>query len=118
MNELKAGRMLRLVRRRRRMTQTELAALAGVSQQTVSSIELGHADDAALRTIKRVAAALGITVELDLKWRGPDFDRLADVRHARIVHAVVARLGAEWQVVVEFTFNHYGDRGSVDILVW
>ena len=30
----------------------------------------------------------------------------------------MARLGADWQVVVEYTFNHYGDRGSVDVLAW
>ena len=118
MNEVKAGRILRLVRRRRRLTQTQLAALAGISQQTVSSIELGHADDTALRTIRRLAAPLGITVELDLKWRGPEFDRLDDARHAAIVRAVVARFGPEWEIVVEYTFNHFGDRGSVDVLAW
>jgi hypothetical protein len=55
---------------------------------------------------------------LILRWKGPELDRLADARHARLVKAVVARLGADWQVVVEYTFNHYGDRGSVDVLAW
>ena len=41
-----------------------------------------------------------------------------DARHARIVQATVERLGPEWVVIVEFTFNEYGDRGSVDILAW
>lgn len=118
MEELRAGKVLRLVRRRRGVTQAQLAALAGVAQQTVSLLELGHADDATLRMIKRVAAPLGVTVELALRWKGPELERLADARHARIVKAVVARLGTDWQAVVEYTFNHFGDRGSVDVLAW
>jgi transcriptional regulator with XRE-family HTH domain len=106
------------VRRRRGVTQAELAALAVVAQQTVSLLERGKADGSTLRTIKKVAAPLGITVDLVLRWRGPELDRLVDARHARLVKAVVSRLGADWEVGVEYTFNHYGDRGSVDVLAW
>lgn len=36
-----------------------------------------------------------------------------------MVDAVVARLAdAGWETMVEFSFNHYGDRGSVDVLAW
>ena len=115
---MRAGKVLRIVRRRRDLTQAELAALAGVAQQTVSVLERGKADDATLRMIKKVAAPLGITVDLVLRWKGPELDRLVDARHARLVKAVVSRLGPDWQVVVEYTFNHYGDRGSVDVLAW
>ena len=118
MEALRAGKVLRIVRRRRGLTQAELAALAGVAQQTVSLLERGKAEDSPLRLVKEVAAPLGITVDLILRWKGPELDRLADARHARLVKAVVARLGADWQVVVEYTFNHYGDRGSVDVLAW
>jgi DNA-binding XRE family transcriptional regulator len=100
------------------MTQSELAAEAGVAQQTVSLIERGHADDATLRTVNRVVASLGATLDLVLRWKGPELDRLADARHARIVTAVVVCLGADWQVLAEYSFNHYGDRGSVDVLAW
>jgi transcriptional regulator with XRE-family HTH domain len=115
---LRAGKVLRIVRRRRGWTQADLAALAAVAQQTVSLLERGKADGSTLRTIKKVAAPLGITVDLVLRWKGPELDRLADARHARLVKGVVSRLGAGWQVVVEYTFNHYGDRGSVDVLAW
>jgi len=118
MRELRAGRVLRLVRRRRGLTQTEVARRAGVSQQAVSLIERGNADDATLRLIKQVAAPLGITVDLVFKWNGPELDRLIDSRHARVVTALIARLGPEWEVVVEYSFNHYGDRGSVDVVAW
>jgi len=118
MEELKAGRVLRVVRRRHGLTQAKLAQMAGVSQQTVSSIERGHADSATLGLVKSVARPLGITIDLVFKWKGLELDRLVDARHARVVRAVVALLGDDWQVVVEYTFNHYGDRGSVDVMAW
>lgn len=118
MEEERAGKVLRAVRRRRGLTQAELADLAGVSQQTVSSIECGHADAATLHLVAQVARPLGITVALVLRWKGPELDRLLDARHARIVKEVVSRLGPDWHVVVEYSFNHYGDRGSVDVLAW
>jgi transcriptional regulator with XRE-family HTH domain len=115
---MRAGKILRIVRRRRGLTQAELAALGGVAQQTVSLLERGMADDATLRTIKKAAAPLGVTVDLVLRWNGPELDRLLDARHARLVKAVVSRLGVDWQVAVEYTFNHFGDRGSVDVVAW
>jgi hypothetical protein len=92
--------------------------LASVAQQTVSLLERGMADGSTLRTIQKVAAPLGITVDLVLRWKGPELDRLIDARHARLVKAVVSRLGPDWSVGAEYTFNHYGDRGSVDVLAW
>ncbi|MGD0019429.1 MAG: helix-turn-helix domain-containing protein [Candidatus Limnocylindrales bacterium] len=118
MEEQRAGKVLRIVRRRRGLTQANLAALAAVAQQTVSLLERGKADGSTLRAIKKVAAPLGITVDLVFRWKGPELDRLVDARHARLDRAVVSRLGPDWQVVVEYTFNHYGDRGSVDLLAW
>ena len=118
MQELRAGRVLRLVRRRRGWTQSDLAALSGVSQQTVSLLERGNADAATLRLIKQVAAPLGIMVDLVFRWKGPELDRLMDARHARIVKALVGRLGPAWEVIVEYSFNHFGERGTVDVLAW
>lgn len=118
MQGVQAGKILRVVRRSRGWTQFDLAARAGVSQQTVSQLERGNADAATLHLVKQVVAPLGITVDLVFRWKGPELDRLLDARHARTVNQVVARLGTQWQTVVEFTFNDYGDRGSVDILAW
>ena len=71
-----------------------------------------------LRTVRRVASPLGISVDLGLRGRGGELERLADARHARIVEAVLSRLEARWEVCVEYSFNHYGDRGSVDVPAW
>ncbi len=100
------------------MRQVDLAERAGVSQQTVSLLERGMMDYMSVRTLKRVAEALGITVDLALGWKGPELERLTDARHARLVKAVLSRLGPEWKAVVEYTFNDFGDRGSVDVLGW
>jgi hypothetical protein len=45
--------------------------------------------------------------------------RLLDTGHARLVERVVLLLrAARWSVIVEYTFSHYGERGSVDIVGW
>jgi transcriptional regulator with XRE-family HTH domain len=116
--ESRAGNVLRSVRRRRGLRQVDLAELAGVSQQTVSLFERGLTDYLSFRTLKRIAAALGITVDLALRWKGPELERLTDARHARLVKAVLSRIGPEWKAVVEYTFNDFGDRGSVDVVAW
>ena len=64
-------------------------------------------------------AALDVTVYLDARWDDGNVDRLIDRAHASIVEHVVGTLRrAGWEVLVEYGFNHYGDRGSVDVLAW
>lgn len=113
------GAVFRAVRRRLRLSQRELGARAGVSQQTVSLIERGRLDEVALATLRRVGAVLGIEISFAPRWRGPELDRLLDAGHAAIVEAVVGGLrGRGWTVLVEWSFNRYGERGSVDVLAW
>ena len=50
--------MLREFRKAKAMTQTQLAAAAGVTQQALSAIETGKAQPS-MATAKRLAAALG-----------------------------------------------------------
>lgn len=67
----------------------------------------------------RVVEALDASVDLTLRWQGEELDRLADAAHARLVQATASmleRLG--WQTRVEVSFNHYGDRGRVDVLAF
>ena len=45
--------------------------------------------------------------------------RLLDAGHAQLAEAVIALVqAAGWAVIVEYTFSHYGERGSVDIVGW
>ena len=113
------GRIFRTVRVHLGLTQRELAARCGVSQSRVSRAERGLADTMPLTDLERIARALDIRLAIDAWWRGGDLPRLLDSAHARIVEYVVGRLRAlSWVILVEYTFNHFGERGSVDIVAW
>jgi transcriptional regulator with XRE-family HTH domain len=113
------GRTVRAVRIRRGLRQRDVAERAGVHQTTVSLIEAGHAGQLRLRTIERICAPLDIRVDLVPRWRGADLHRLLDEAHALLVERAAAELTARgWQTEIEYTFNHYGERGSVDIIAW
>lgn len=119
MDDRRVGRLVRAVRQRRNLRQSDLARQAGTSQKTVSEIELGRVESVRLVVIRRVATALDVSISLDAWWRGGEADRLVDRAHASLVEAVAAYLVASgWEVIPEFSFNVYGDRGSVDILAW
>jgi hypothetical protein len=72
-----------------------------------------------LRTIRRVGDAAGVRLELAPRMSAAEVTNLLDAGHARLVE-IALRLFREnaWDAVVEYTFNHFGDRGSVDILGW
>jgi hypothetical protein len=54
-----------------------------------------------------------------LGWRSPELDRLRDRLHASMVEQVGAVLkAAGWDLVPEYSFNEFGERGSADILAW
>jgi len=119
MDDLRIGRLFRAVRRRLRWRQADVAGRAGVSQQLVSLIEAGRLEAVTVRTLRAVAAVLGIRLPFAPQWRGGAGDALIDARHAAIVNATVAILRASgWICVLEYSFSHYGERGSVDILAW
>ena len=51
---------LKRVRHERGMSQTELAAATGISQQTISKIESGRVGTATLRTLEEISKRLGV----------------------------------------------------------
>ena len=55
-----AGDRIRSVRKRRGLTQRELAAAAGLSHSTVKKIEQGSYGGIRLETLRRLAAAMGV----------------------------------------------------------
>lgn len=117
MDPLRIGRSLRVIRRSRRQRQLDVARAAGVSQTLISAIERGHGQRLAIATLVRVFAALDADIDLVVRYRGGTLDRLLDERHAATVAAVVRTLRTRgWTTAVEVTFNHFGDRGSIDLL--
>lgn len=100
-------------------TQSTIAARAGVSQSVYSRVERGLGSNQKVSTMARIATALDADLVVDLRYRGGRVDRLIDRMHASIVEIVVATLrSAAWETIVEYSFNVYGERGSVDVLGW
>lgn len=119
MDGRRVGRVLRAVRLHKRLRQRDVAEAAGVSQSMVSRAEHGRLDELSFGAVDAVASVLDVTVYIDARWDDGDADRLIDRAHARIVELVVSTLTESgWETVVEYGFNHYGDRGSVDVLAW
>lgn len=116
---MRVGALFRAVRVRRGQRQLDVGRSSRTSQQLVSLLEVGQVERVGLGAARRVAAALGIHLDLEPRYRGADAYQLLDAGHAAVVEIVVRRLGEMgWTCEVEFTFNRYGERGSVDILAW
>ena len=117
MDGRRLGTLLRAARVRRRLRQVDLAAAAGVSDSTISRIERGQIDGTPVGTLAAVARVLDVSID-HRPW-GRDLDRLVNAGHAELVEDVVGtlqRLG--WTCRPEASFNHFGERGFVDLLAW
>lgn len=119
-NDQQVGVAIRAVRRRRGWRQSDLAARAGAHQSWVSLAERGHLDELRLSVVRSIGAALDIRLPISPSWRGGDLARLVDSGHAALVeHAVRALQDSNgWERIIEYTFNHFGERGSVDVVGW
>jgi len=118
-NARRVASILRAVRVQLGLRQVDVAAAAHVSQSAVSRVERGRLGGLTFDQVQRIGDALRVSLFVDARWLDGDVDRLIDRRHAAVVEVVVAflrRLG--WEVVVEYGFNHFGERGSVDVLAW
>jgi transcriptional regulator with XRE-family HTH domain len=119
MDDRRVGRVVREVRIRRRWRQRDLATAASVSQALISRIELGQLEDVSLKRLRAVGATLDIALSIDAWWRAGELDRLIDRSHAALLEYVVGQLHDQgWLTRVEVTFNHFGERGSADIVAW
>ena len=120
MDAPRVGAALRAIRLRRRLRQSDLARLAGVSDPTVSRIERGRLGAVTLGKVESVARALDVRVDLRAWSSGADLDRLLNARHAALAEEMVRRLAAlaGWEVRPEVSFGIYGERGVIDLLAW
>jgi transcriptional regulator with XRE-family HTH domain len=121
MNDVRFGSAVRMARIRRGWRQEDVADRAGVSRGTVGRIECGRAAALTLAVTRRVCVALEIDLELQPRGRGSDLDRLVNARHSAL-HETVARHVAtdfaDWVLVSEVSFNIWGERGVIDLLLW
>jgi transcriptional regulator with XRE-family HTH domain len=114
------GAGIRTARVKRSWRQEDLASAARVSRGTVSRIERGLIGEMTFETVRRVAAALQVRLEVLPRSAGADFDRVLNARHARLGEAVVRWLASVdgWVVRPEVSFSVYGERGVIDLLAW
>jgi transcriptional regulator with XRE-family HTH domain len=119
MDDVRVGSVIRAVRLRRGLRQSDVAVAAGVSQAMVSLVERGGLEETSLKLVRRIASAVGVSLPFEPRWRGPDLARLLDERHAGIVEVALHSLREMgWEVRPEYTFSVYGERGSIDIFAW
>lgn len=119
MDDRLVGLTFRRIRLRRGERQRDVSERAGISPSEYSLFERGHLDGANLRLLRQAAAALEVRLELVPRWRGGDLDRLLHGRHAAMTEDVAAMLiAAGWEVFPEVTFNHFGERGVIDLVAW
>lgn len=107
---------LRTLRRRKRWSQAMLAGELGLSQQTMSRLE-ADVRRAPIGVIERWAAALDAYVAVEVRVSGER--ALVDKDHAALQNQIATALrAAGWVVDAEVSFNHFGDRGRIDILAF
>ena len=85
----------------------------------MSLVERGRADRLSIGAFEGILAALGARMDPRISWRGTDLDRLTDASHAALGAAIKQRLADwGWSVRAEVSFNHFGERGRIDLLAW
>ena len=121
MDDQRFGLAIRSARIRHGWRQVDLAAKSRVSKSAISRIERGHLGPQSLDSIRAVAAALEIRVDLAARWRAGDLDRLLNARHSALHESVARSFRTSypaWIIAPEVSFAIYGDRGVIDILAW
>ena len=115
MDRRTVARSLRAVRRRKGWPQTRVASQLEISQSELSRWERGSLEDCSVADVERWGAVLGAHVSMEVRIDGER--PLADARHVRLQNWIVGVLRQHgWSVLVEHSFNHYGDRGRIDVL--
>lgn len=119
MDDLALGRLFRELRIRLGWPQRTVAARASISRSAYSEIEHGMIGKVPLDKLRKVAAVLEVRLQLQPSWRGAAIDILVSSRHAAMAERVTRLLiGAGWDVRPEVSFNHFGERGIVDLVAW
>jgi DNA-binding XRE family transcriptional regulator len=105
---------LKTLRRRKRWSQAALGRELGVSQQQVSRLE-HDVRKVRMGLLERWTTELGGYLHLEVRVSGER--ALTDAAHAALQNSMAAALrDFGWIVEPEVSFNHFGDRGRVDLL--
>jgi transcriptional regulator with XRE-family HTH domain len=117
---VRLGARLRAIRIERRERLVDVARRSGLSASAISRNERGKSRRSTIENLDRHAGALDASLDLTLRWRGADVDRLINAGHSAL-HEIVARLFSTlrgWVAVPEVSYSIYGERGVIDWLAW
>jgi transcriptional regulator with XRE-family HTH domain len=120
MEDAKIGAAFRAVRTRNGRTQASVAEAAGSGQSAVSRLERGRLSRLSVETVRRIARALDMWVDIRPRWRGIDLDRILNGAHSARQEALLLAFERYpgWAAVPEVSYAVFGERGAVDILAW
>jgi transcriptional regulator with XRE-family HTH domain len=119
LDDIGIGRLFRQLRLRLGWRQVDVAEKAGVSRSVYSDAERGHIEQLAVGTLRQIATVLEVRLAIEPSWRGGRIERVLSGRHAGMAERLTAMLvEAGWIVRPEASFNHFGERGVVDLVAW
>jgi hypothetical protein len=82
-------------------------------------VERGDLDGISFGSVEKVVAALGGELDMRIRWRGEELDRLLDATHAAMGETLVRMLtDLGWECATEVSFWIRGEKGVVDVLAW
>jgi transcriptional regulator with XRE-family HTH domain len=113
------GRVLRSLRHRKGWRQQDLADAAHVARALISDLEAGLLDRHSIGALRTCVSAAGGYLRLTITIPQGDLNRLLDADHATLQERWKRWLEERrWEVDAEVTFNHFGERGSIDLLAF
>lgn len=119
MRDEQIGRMVRTLRHRRGWRQSDLSARAARPRSALVDLEAGCIGQLKLDTVRAFAEALGARLDIELRAGAGDPRLLLDAQHAFLQDGWKRRLESwSWATRAEVSFNHYGDRGRIDLLAF
>jgi transcriptional regulator with XRE-family HTH domain len=74
------GAKIKAERKRRKLTQKQIAAALGMSHATISQIEAGIVQDIGIRKLIRILEYLGLEINLRMAGAPPTLDELREER--------------------------------------
>ena len=114
--KLRLETTFKALRRRKGWSQARLGHSLGTSQQRVSRLE-ADIRRAPIGLLEAWATELNAYLAVELRVSGER--PLSDANHAALQNRLADLLrGAGWLVATETSFNHYGDRGRIDLLAF
>lgn len=77
------GNRMRLARKEKKLTQAQLAGMAGISRKTLGEIETGTVVDVGIRKVERVLEILGLELTVRPFGAPPTLEELQRENQAR-----------------------------------